>query len=356
MATSPALIEASTRHQVFIERLKAGEVGKIDPYLREIDAVIRDRLTRGDLTAYSRARLEKLLSQIDGLLLGIFSRYSRELNSDLEGQAEYEAAFEARSLDSVLVNYTAIIPTLKSVRAAIYTQPLQVSGASGGKLLEPFIKGWSRGEIDAVTGAIRLGYTQGRTNFQIIQDIRGTKALNYTDGLLAVSKRHADAVVRTGVQHVANTARYETWTANSDVVTGYRIIATLDSRTSQICRSLDGKTYRLGQGPVPPFHVRCRTTTAAELDDRFKFLEEGATRASKNGYVDSGVTYYEWLKGQSAEFQNVALGKSRGQLFRNGGLSAERFSALNLDRNFKPLTLDQMKALEPLAFERAGLK
>jgi hypothetical protein len=33
----------------------------------------------------------------------------------------------------------------------------------------------------------------------------------------------------------------------------------------------------------------------------------------------------------------------------------KRFSELQLDRNFHPLTLDQMKALEPLTFERAGL-
>ncbi|MDF2490951.1 MAG: phage head morphosis protein, partial [Pseudomonas sp.] len=31
------------------------------------------------------------------------------------------------------------------------------------------------------------------------------------------------------------------------------------------------------------------------------------------------------------------------------------FSELQLDRNFRPLTLEQMKGLEPLAFERAGI-
>jgi hypothetical protein len=36
-------------------------------------------------------------------------------------------------------------------------------------------------------------------------------------------------------------------------------------------------------------------------------------------------------------------------------LTAERFASLQLDKNFKPLTLDQMKGLEPLAFERAGI-
>ncbi len=41
------------------------------------------------------------------------------------------------------------------------------------------------------------------------------------------------------------------------------------------------------------------------------------------------------------------------KLFREGGLSIELFSELQLDRNFSPLTLVQMHALEPLAFEKA---
>ena len=45
----------------------------------------------------------------------------------------------------------------------------------------------------------------------------------------------------------------------------------------------------------------------------------------------------------------------RGKLSREGGLTAERFAALQLDKNFKPLTLDQLKELEPLAFDRAGI-
>jgi len=51
----------------------------------------------------------------------------------------------------------------------------------------------------------------------------------------------------------------------------------------------------------------------------------------------------------------ASLGPVRGKLFRDGGLTAERFAALQLDKNFKPLALDQLKELEPLAFERARL-
>lgn len=355
MATAPVLIEATIRHQVMLEQLKTGEVEKIAKYLREIDKVVRDRLSRDDLTGWGRDRLEKMLAEVDGQILAIYARYSRQLNGDLMDIAEYEAAFETRSLDQVLVNFATVAPTLPGLRAAIKARPLQVQGSGGGKLLEPFIEDWTAGERSRVINAIRLGFTQGQTNFQIIQAIRGTKGANYTDGILAINSRNADAVVRTAVQHVSNVARFETWNANRDVVTGYRWVSTLDSRTTQVCRSLDGRVFSMGKGPMPPAHIRCRSTTVAELDSRFDFLKQGATRSSKDGYVDAGETYYDWLAKQPASFQDQAIGKSRGKLFRDGGLSTERFSALQLDRRFKPLTLKQLKEIEPLAFERAAL-
>tara|TARA_R110000850_G_scaffold275207_1_gene414159 strand:+ start:29214 stop:30281 length:1068 start_codon:yes stop_codon:yes gene_type:complete len=355
MATSELLIEAATRNAVMLERLKAGEVAKIEPFLQRIDRDLRLRLSRDSLTEYSRRRLETLLTSIDAMLAKIQGEYTDQLMLDLADVAQYEAAFEARSLDQILVNVSAAVPTVAALRTAIDTRPLSVTGADGGKLLTSFIADWSQAERNRVTGAIRQGYVQGETNQQIINRIRGTKRLKYSDGILAIIKRDAEAVVRTGIQHVASVARFETWNANSDVVTGYRIIATLDSRTSTQCRSLDQRTFQLGRGPMPPFHIRCRTTTAAELDARFDFLKEGATRSSQDGYVPADETYYSWLKRQPSDFQDVALGPTRAKLFRDGGLSAERFAELQLDRTFKPLTLEQMKALEPTAFSAAGI-
>jgi len=106
---------------------------------------------------------------------------------------------------------------------------------------------------------------------------------------------------------------------------------------------------------MPPLHIGCRSTTVANVDPSLDFLDEGATRSSEQGYVDADLSYYDWLKTQSAEFQNEAIGKSRATLFRDGGLSVDDFAALNLGRNFQPLTLAEMQKLEPLAFERAGL-
>lgn len=355
MATAERLIEAATRNGVMLERLKAGEVQKIDPFLRRIDKDIRERLSRDALTAYSRQRLETMLATIDAMIAKVHGEFSEQLLLDLFDIGSYEAEFEARSLDQVLVNISVATPTVQAIQAAVKAQPLSVTGPDGGKLLEPFIADWLQAERNRVTGAIRMGYVQGETNQAIINRIRGTKALQYSDGLLSISKRNAEAVVRTGIQHVASVARMETWKANSDVVTGFRVVATLDSVTSSQCRSMDGREFKIGKGPMPPYHIRCRTTTVATLDARYSFLDDDATRASKDGYVDASETYYSWLKKQSAEFQDVALGPTRGKLFRDGGLTSKRFAELQLDRQFMPLDLAQLRKLEPLAFKRAGL-
>ncbi|WP_460421858.1 minor capsid protein [Pseudomonas sp. ZL2] len=363
MATKPEqtadekLLEQVSRHSVLLERLKAGEVKKFETYLRRADTHVRDQLTRKELTTYSRSRLEEFLGRVGGKLLEIYKAFGDRMQSDLVDIALYEAAFEGRSLAKALL-IDAIMPTDALIRTAINTQPLQVSGIDGGTLLKSFLNGWTRTESTRVTNAIRLGVVQGQTNAEITQAIRGTAAQNFTDGVLAVSNRNARSIVHTAVQHVATTARMETLKANSDVIPGYRWVSTLDRKTSALCKSLDGRVFEVGKGPLPPAHVNCRSTTVP-VTRLSALFGEGATRASVGAgggaQVSAGLSYYQWLKTQPAAFQDAALGLVRAKLFRDGGLTADRFAALQLDKSFKPLTLEQLKVMEPIAFERAGI-
>ena len=357
MAVPELLLNASVHHQVYLERLKAGETRKVREFLQQVDRELRKRLLmRAEISAYRRAKLNRLLDEIDDLLSRLYGAQLETITADLRDLADYEAGFEVRALQEVVSGVQLAAPAAATVWAAATSDPMSVRGAQGGKLLKPFLKDWSAGEIEAVKNRIRQGAFERQANAEIVRSIRGTKALNYRDGLLETTRRHAQAVVRTAVQHVASTARFQAWERNSDIVTGYRWVSTLDSRTSAQCRSLDGRTFKVGKGPKPPIHIGCRSTTVAELDDGLDFLDRDATRSSEEGPVNADLTYYEWLKRQPAAFQDSTLGSTRGRLLRQGGLSASRFSELQLDRNFKPLTLDEMRALEPQAFERAGIQ
>lgn len=356
MATPQKLLDAVIRNQVYLERLKTGEVNQFAAFLKEIDKGLRERLSGGkELTEYSRQRIETLLVTVDGMLGEIFANYYDELAGHLLELADYEAENEAKIITGVSEqpNFEMVIPAPAQVRAAVMSHPLSVRGPDGGKLLEPFIKDWTHTEQKAITGAIRQGFFEGQTNAQIIQRIRGTKANKFTDGLLATTSRHADAIVRTAVQHTASVARMVTLKANADVCKGYQWSSTLDGRTSAPCRSLDGQVFEFGKGPVPPIHIRCRSSMLPALSDEFAWLTEGETRASAQGPVDAKQTYYEWLKTQGHDFQDDVLGKTKGKIFRDGGISPEKFASLSMDKNFEPLTLAELRKLEPAAFQKA---
>jgi SPP1 gp7 family putative phage head morphogenesis protein len=363
MAAPQALIDAVTRNAVYIERLKAGEVKKFEKFLREIDKSIRERLAGDELTQFSRERLERLLVGVHSMLGEIFARHNAGLVRDLLELANYQAEAEASMITAASAepeNIEFVIPAPAQISAAVLSSPLSVRGPDGGKLLKPFLDDWSKAEQDALTGAIRQGYFQGQTNAQIAKKIRGTIQNKYRDGTLAEINRRAEAITRTAVQHAAITARMETLEANADITDGYRWVSTLDGRTSAPCRSLDGQVFKYGKGPRPPLHIRCRSDVVPELSDDFNWLSDGATRASNGptakGQTDANESYYEWLKRQPAEFQDETIGAKRGKLLRDGGITAVEFAKLQIDKDFKPITLEQMKKLNPLAFKRAGVK
>ncbi len=358
MAVSQELLDISVRHQTLIERLKANEVSQFDSFLKELDQSLRERLSRSDeLTDYGIQKLNRLLNEVEGIATGIYSRFSLALAANMEEFAVYETGFESRSINAVAAvsGFESLVPASTQIWASVKSTPLSVRDFGGGKLLDPFINDWTKKEVDAITGVIRQGAFEGKTNAEIIRTIRGTKKRKFKDGLLNVSKNHADAVVRTSVQHVANVARSQTWDANRDIIQGYVWVSTLDSGTTITCKSLDGKLFLLGKGPKPPIHIRCRSTTAPDLKPEFDFLGDEATRSSKDGYINQDDNYFDWLKRQPKAFQNQELGKTRATLFREGGLSLAEFSKLQIDKNFKPLTLKEMRKVDPLAFERAGL-
>lgn len=82
----------------------------------------------------------------------------------------------------------------------------------------------------------------------------------------------------------------------------FEIVATLDSHTSDICQTMDGKHFPMSQWEVgvtaPPFHVYCRSTTVPYFGDKFDSLSDRAARGAdgKTYYVPGGMTYPEWKK------------------------------------------------------------
>lgn len=79
----------------------------------------------------------------------------------------------------------------------------------------------------------------------------------------------------------------------------YEILATLDSKTSDLCRALDGKPFKMTEYEpwvtAPPFHNRCRSTTIPHFDDE---IAERVARDNdgKIYTVPGDIKYHEWEK------------------------------------------------------------
>lgn len=87
-----------------------------------------------------------------------------------------------------------------------------------------------------------------------------------------------------------------------DGVPKYEILATLDSKTCNVCGDLDNKVYEVGKEVtgvnMPPFHPLCRCTTVPHYDDT---PTEGLTRAARDTdgnpiEVPEDMSWKEWKK------------------------------------------------------------
>lgn len=78
----------------------------------------------------------------------------------------------------------------------------------------------------------------------------------------------------------------------------YQILATLDNKTSEICREQDGKKYRVEDATVgtnyPPFHMFCRTTTVPDYGEKPEGVRMARDSTGKAVEVPANMTYYEW--------------------------------------------------------------
>lgn len=122
----------------------------------------------------------------------------------------------------------------------------------------------------------------------------------YVDKKIRNAKSRAATLIETESAYIHTEATSEIYEELD--VEEYEIVATLDNRTSEICRAMDGKHFKVSEKKIgitaPPFHVRCRTVTAPYFDDEFTEDEKRAAR-DENGktyYVPSDMTYPEWKK------------------------------------------------------------
>lgn len=124
------------------------------------------------------------------------------------------------------------------------------------------------------------------------------KAIDAISKKMNTSKHNAGQLVMTEEAYFSSAAQKDCF--NDLDVEEYEIVATLDSHTSEICRSMDGKVFPMKDFEpgvtAPPFHVYCRSTTVPHFDDDFGQTGERAARDEDGNtyYIPDDMNYQKW--------------------------------------------------------------
>jgi SPP1 gp7 family putative phage head morphogenesis protein len=355
-----------------------------------IDAANQLR-TIDELTApVKAARLRSILAQLKESL-GTWAGDATEVTAlELQGLTELQSEFVTDQLRRVLpagsrdaVRTVEISPQF--AQSVVTTDPTQlnvvalsddlfaaVQGAPAtfsltaakgatitlpnGEVLTKAFRGIATDQAERFSQVVRNGLLTGETTpsiakrlvgqLQFGEQARTARQLVAAGGeLTAMADNQIMSLVRTSINQVANSASMAVYEANQDISKKYRYIATLDSRTSSICRALDNREFEYGKGPTPPQHFGCRSAIVAVIDPDILPPSTIAKRASADGPVPINTSYGQWLKDQPLKTQQDVLGASKVPYFNRlvDKYGAKDAMAKLVRDDGSELTLDQLR-------------
>ena len=111
-----------------------------------------------------------------------------------------------------------------------------------------------------------------------------------------VSKGQAGRLIMTEAAYFGSTAQKDCF--NDLDVEKFEVVATLDNRTSDTCRDMDGKVFDMKDFEAgvtaPPFHVWCRSCTAPWFPDNDDGTRIARGADGKTYQVPAGMKYQDW--------------------------------------------------------------
>ncbi|NUF34929.1 minor capsid protein [Acinetobacter oleivorans] len=361
-----SLIEVLTQHQAYLYRASSQSVNelltifnaesalmlaKLRDLLDELNDSEKVALASGQYTTTNLKEIRDLISQW-------FTTINTSLPEAFAVSATALAVYEA--------NYTAKLyggKIKKKNGEKLYLAARKVP-LVGGALVDDLLSKIAETARQKVEYAIRDGISSGKTNQEIVQRIRGTKRLNFEDGILTSSKSDIDRTVRTVRSHVANQAYLDSF--NKIGFEYVKLVATLDGRTSKLCASLDGTVWEIDDPAkrVPPLHPNCRSILVpVEKDgllvgERPFVMDERKVkdipkdeRSQLIGQLDANTSFKEFFKKTDDFFQREWLGIKRYKLYKEGKFDFDKF----FDPEGRFYTLDELRELDERIFNKLGI-
>lgn len=235
-------------------------------------------------------RLENLQSEIDRMMRDVYNqekKVSTDHYVDQYNQSYYREIYDLKKRTGLDFSFGYVDD--KALNRILRTN---WSGANYSQR----IWGNTQGLADDLKTQLALAYLTGKNESEIATEI----AKKYSTGAA-----NARRLVRTESAYISGQAQ-----AAADEEAGldkYRILATLDLRTSDICREMDGQVFAYKDMEVgvnyPPFHPYCRTTVLSEIDDQDLSQLKRRSRDPATGEVKTfpgDITYQKWYEKEVA--------------------------------------------------------
>ena len=375
-----ALQDLTVVHAINLERLKASETAIVMDILDDLGLSVQKQLEKIDPTGvgptYRARRLARLEKTIKATTALHYKKIKSQSASSLAETAKVGAKATANGVNSSLgVSLGATLPPPVVLRELAGKTLVQ------GEQVKAYWDEQFAGTRGNFVRQMRMGVAGGEALPALVARVRGTKDNNFTDGIMTASKRKAEALVRTSVSAVNNAAAVATIEANGDLFNGVQWLATLDTRTSDICKARSGLTWDENYQPVghaiawspPPAHFNCRSTIIGVLKSwdelaNKKLPAVGAetlqkeltksmtarglsplmiekalykTQQSMDGFVAGDLNFEDWLKRKPEGFQKDILGEGKWNLWNAGKIS---FVDL-VDQKSMPRSLAEIQAL-----------
>jgi SPP1 gp7 family putative phage head morphogenesis protein len=210
----------------------------LDKSNAEIAAKLSLRLKKGD---YTSERFVRLMRDIRIARKSTMLAMKVVSQAGLIELAKAEQQFSKTILETALpVRLDYAVATTQTLRTLVTAQPFS-GGANAARTLSQWWEGTAAADQGRILESIQQGMIQSETVPQMVKRVSSATEM---------TRRNAEAVVRTSVNHVSNASREAFFAANTNVVQILRWTSMLDGRTTAICRARDGHFARV-EGTAP---------------------------------------------------------------------------------------------------------
>lgn len=265
MATpNQQLVDAQLQRQEE-EKSRAAEIAAIviallddsEPQLRVILERYIAELNRPDVDLSSpiiQARIAQMRQEILTLRATVLDGIDRRLGVELSQEVEEEWDF------LIALYGTVLALTLQRPTSALFPS---IRGTPFlGRDLETWLTDLAIADANRIADQVVVGLIQQRSREQILTAVLGEQNFDGNNGATQVTRNALSGIVVSGTFAAIALAKKVLLEegSNNELLPRELYVAVLDSRTTVICRSLNGKVFTVGSGPYPPLHWNCRST------------------------------------------------------------------------------------------------